>query len=85
MLRTDAPAIYAIKRDEDVTTRYGQDPYRSLVEARRWASQRLRAKGPTDSAYWVFAPKGEAGAIGAWRFWNFDFGVRGAWVQVAPF
>ena len=72
MRKSDAHAIFEIKKDEQVTTRYAHEPYRSPEEARKWIRDRLSAQGAKDSAFWVIVPKGEALAVGAVCFWHFD-------------
>jgi [ribosomal protein S5]-alanine N-acetyltransferase len=75
MRLSDAEAIHAIKGDDGVTKRYGQEPHRSLDETRRWVKDRV-AESQRDSIFWVFVPKEDSRAIGSCCFWNFDRGFK---------
>lgn len=78
MRKSDARAIFEIRKDERVTAGYAQEPYRSPREARNWIGKRLPARSAKDSAFWVLVPRGDALAVGAVCFWHFDSGSNRA-------
>jgi ribosomal-protein-alanine N-acetyltransferase len=70
--REDAPALFAIKSDPQLTAQYGQEPHPSIDTTRAWV-ERLRVDFDQRQAlFWCLTLKNDETAIGAGGFWNFD-------------
>lgn len=72
MRTTDAPALFAIKSDLEVTKHYGQEPHRSLDQTREWVQKRIADYERREVIFWVLALRDDDTAIGSVCFWNFD-------------
>ncbi len=68
----DAPALFAIKSDPQVTAHYGQEPHAEVADTQAWV-ERLRLDFETYQAlFWCLARPDDDIAIGAGGFWNFN-------------
>jgi ribosomal-protein-alanine N-acetyltransferase len=74
MRLTDADALFALKSNSDVTSRYGQEPHRTVDQTSKWVKERLDLYQKRDAIFWVPALKGDNQnrAIGEICYWNFD-------------
>lgn len=68
----DADALYLIKSNPVVTSRYGQMPHRSVDETGAWIQRCLADYERRGTVVWIFTFKHEDIAVGECCFWNFD-------------
>jgi ribosomal-protein-alanine N-acetyltransferase len=68
----DAETLFRIKSNADVTSRYGQEPHRSIDDTRAWVQRIQGGYQRREAIYWCITLKNEDAAIGACTFWNFD-------------
>jgi len=68
----DADAFFEIKSDLEVTSRYGQEPHRSLKQTQAWINRLLASYDQRDALFWCLTLKEGGLAIGGVTFWNFD-------------
>jgi [ribosomal protein S5]-alanine N-acetyltransferase len=74
--KRDADALFEIKSDPEVTTKYCLEPDKSIDETRIWVDKRLEDYAKRDVTYWVFVLKNGDRTIGGCCFWNFDPTLR---------
>ncbi len=68
----DAEALYAVKSDPEVTSRYGQEPHRSVDETHAWVQRCLADYERHEAIVWAITLKDDEKAIGECCLWNFD-------------
>lgn len=73
---TDAEALFAIRSDREVTEPYGQEPQKSLDEARTLIERISEYYNEHDAIFWGITLKGEDTVIGTVTFWNFGPGLH---------
>lgn len=76
LLLSDADALFAIKGDAAVTTRYGMEPHRSPDVTRGWIERRQQSFADGDNFAWAVTLRGEDALIGSVMLWNFDPGYH---------
>ncbi len=74
--KRDVEALFEIKSDPEVTTKYCVEPDQSVEDTRIWVDKRLEDYTKRDVTYWVLALKDNDRAIGGCCFWNFDPTLR---------
>jgi ribosomal-protein-alanine N-acetyltransferase len=68
---TDAPSIFPIKGDPQVTTPYAQEPHASLADSAAWISRIQETYNAREGIVWGITQHGNDSVIGTCLFWNF--------------
>lgn len=72
----DAEAIFEIKSNPDVTSRYGAEPNTSIEQTRKWVEERVSDYKNRTVLYWVFTLNSNNRPIGSICFWHLDIEAR---------
>ncbi len=70
--KSDAPALFEIKSDAELTARYGRRPHTNLEQTSRWVNELLGDYKEHKGLFWCITLKGNNTAIGSFTLWNLD-------------
>lgn len=69
---TDAPAIFVLKSDLEMTRHYGREPHQSLDETETWIAHLQALSAGREGLSWALTLKGEETLIGIPLLFHFD-------------
>ncbi len=69
---SDIPALFEIKADREITSRYGREPHTEIEQTSRWVEEIFRDYREERTLFWCITLKGNDRPIGTFTLWNMN-------------
>lgn len=72
--KSDVPALFRIKSDRELTSKYGIDPHTTTEQTATWVGSLLDDYNDQKTLFWCICLKGDDTPVGAFTLWNMQLG-----------